>query len=613
MQYRSDIDGLRAVAVLPIVVFHAGMSALPGGFIGVDIFFVISGFLITSIIVREIDGGHFSLLDFYHRRVARIFPALFAMLAAAFVAALFIMLPQEIRAASREIAASLLFASNLWFWRTANYFDVSSDEKLVLHTWSLGVEEQFYLLFPVFLLACHRYGKIGLKYWIYALGAVSFVLSVVAVEMWPTAAFYLLPSRAWELALGAALVFAPRPVSGWAARSMGLAGLGLIVAGLLALDGGSAFPGAAALLPAGGAALLILSGPGSISSNVLSFAPLRFVGQISYSLYLWHWPIIVLYRLHQGQPAGALPVIGLIAASLAAAVLSRHLIEVPFLRMLRGARAGRVVAGGALASIVLAGAVLWVGRDVEDLRPYPGRVAEIARTADYANSPASVQQFRTGSCFLGDTAAAADFDAVRCATISETRRNVLVMGDSHAAQLWRAIAERHPAWNVMQATAAGCRPLLQTTGAAGCVGLMNKAFGEIVPRVDAVVIAGRWEMGDVEPLARTVRAIKAGGIDITVIGPTVEYRGQFPFLLARAVWHDKPGMVREGLRSGKRETDRRLGAAMAGEGVRYVSLWAIVCPEACRLYAPDGTPMLFDDSHFTLNAARFVASEFKLH
>lgn len=300
LRYRADVDGLRAIAVSPVVLFHAGLQTFSGGYVGVDIFFVISGYLITSLLLKENRSRSFSIITFYDRRIRRIFPALFAVMLLSALAGGWLQTPADFQQFGQSVIATSLFSSNVFFWWKAGYFDSASDVKPLLHTWSLGVEEQFYIFFPVLLFVLYRWYSERGKYLLVLLALFSFILSVYAVETRPSAAFYLAPTRAWELLLGSLLAFDLFPeFNSRILREVGsLFGFGFILFSVLTYSQNSAFPGLRALPPCAGAALIIHSGASGVSyiRNALSIRPIVFVGLISYSLYLWHWPLIVLYK-----------------------------------------------------------------------------------------------------------------------------------------------------------------------------------------------------------------------------------------------------------------------------------------------------------------------------
>src|SRR5262245_42092518 len=289
MKYRAEIDGLRAVAVLPVILFHAGLSVSSGGFVGVDVFFVISGYLITSIIIEQVERGRFSLLDFYARRARRILPALFLVVLCTMPFAWRWMVPGELRDSSQSVAAVSVFASNFLFWFHSGYFDRLAAERPLLHTWSLSVEEQFYVLFPVTFLFFWRLGT----RWLTALVVAVAVASLALAEYWQpwdaSAAFYLLPTRAWELSIGVLCALFQFKRGQLENEALSALGLVLIATSVVLYDQTVPFPSLFTLVPVGGAALVILfAAEHTRTARLLSTKPLVGIGLISYSAYLWH-------------------------------------------------------------------------------------------------------------------------------------------------------------------------------------------------------------------------------------------------------------------------------------------------------------------------------------
>jgi peptidoglycan/LPS O-acetylase OafA/YrhL len=341
LSYRPEIDGLRAVAVIPVVLYHLSPEWIPGGFMGVDVFFVISGFLITSIVLRESAAGAFRLANFWMRRVRRLFPALAVLLLATLLLGYFILYEAEWRALGSQLTAVLLLTGNIHMWKeTGDYWGSAADDIPLLHTWSLALEEQFYLIFPVLMVVLLRIGRKSVVPILLAGALASLAYCVVATGSAPATAFYLLPARAWELLVGCLLATATYRVPErfsrhrWAG-ALSLVGLLMLVASYFLIRSGAGFPGYKALMPTIGTLLVLAcTGPGrGVVGSFLSTRPLVFVGRISYSLYLWHWPIIVFWRLHTmedvSSPRHAIPIF---LASLAAASLSWHFVEKPFRR-----------------------------------------------------------------------------------------------------------------------------------------------------------------------------------------------------------------------------------------------------------------------------------------
>ncbi|CAN5154689.1 acyltransferase family protein [soil metagenome] len=356
LHYRPDIDGLRAIAVSSVVLFHIGAPHLDGGFVGVDIFFVISGFLITKIIAGEIERGEFSVVKFYERRIRRIFPALFAMLIVSGLIATAILMPLDFQEFSASAVATALFSSNIFFWLKSGYFDQAAELKPLLHTWSLAVEEQYYTVFPLFMaLTMKRW-----IHWRWALLAVtlaSLALSVVMVRTDPSMTFYLPFSRFWELLIGSLIAVGwPPAIKNLLARQgLSLLGLGMILYSIATYTAQTRFPGETALLPCVGAALILyadIRGP-TLVGRLLSLKPFIWLGLISYSLYLWHWPVLVFTRYVLMRPLTVIDKSAVFLAVMVLAYLSWRFIERPFRRARHVGPVALFAGAGVIATVII--------------------------------------------------------------------------------------------------------------------------------------------------------------------------------------------------------------------------------------------------------------------
>ena len=466
MQYRADIDGLRALAVVPVLLYHAGIPGFPGGFVGVDIFFVISGYLICGMINADIRNRLFSLGDFYKRRVLRILPALFVMFLVTSVFAYLHFLPVELEDYARSLASALGSVANIYFAGTAGYFDAPAETKPLLHTWSLGVEEQFYFIVPLLMLLVWRAAPKQARLLFAIAAALSFAAAVAVSFRNPTFVFYLAPFRAWELALGALLAigFFPAPQTTFGKNACGAAGM-LLLLGAIFLGSPSAPLLLMISLASIGSTLVIASSEGGVSAvgRLLSLRPVVFIGLISYSLYLWHWPLIVFQRTDQlllPDSSGVAAKLALVVLSVGIAFLSWKFVEMPF-RKARTVSKSMVfgIASMATASAVaLCGLVLFVNG--APFR-FPERVVAIASYLAYDPS----QAFRSGQCYLATNRQQLDIET--CMTPDARRPNYLLVGDSHAAHLWSGLSAAMPAVNIMQATASACRPAANVGLAAG--------------------------------------------------------------------------------------------------------------------------------------------------
>lgn len=331
MKYRSEIDGLRALAVLPVMLFHAEFAGVSGGFLGVDIFFVISGYLITRIILEDVSRGTFSISRFYERRARRILPALFCIILMTIACAWAWMLPAQYAVFARSLIAMIFFVPNLFFWRESSYFAADAAEQPLLHTWSLGVEEQFYLLFPLAILLLWRFGKRSTTLMLLIAAFVSFALCEYASRMMPSANFFLLPTRAWELMIGALCAFAHHEHAPRKQNLLALLGLGFIILSFITFGEQMRLPSAYTLLPVLGTALIILYATSdSWVGHALSLRPVVMLGLISYSAYLWHHPIFAFARIFNMHESTSFTLLALIGAALLLAALTWYFVEQPF-------------------------------------------------------------------------------------------------------------------------------------------------------------------------------------------------------------------------------------------------------------------------------------------
>ena len=504
IRYRPDIDGLRALAVLPVVLYHFQIWPFTGGFVGVDIFFVISGYLITSLIHGEMEAGGFSVAHFYERRIRRIFPALFAVIAVACIAAVVLLFPLDLIRFGQSVEATVVFGSNFLFKNSASYFDVVANRKPLLHTWSLAVEEQFYVLFPAILLLLRRAGRRAQFWAIVTILVLSLGLSIRQVSTAPDTAFYLLPDRAWELMLGAILAIGkfPLPSQRWLREILSVIGVALIAFAVFTYNTETLFPGAAAIPPCLGAALLIYAGSGgtSVIGAGLSSAPLVGFGLISYSLYLWHWPLRVFGQYAAFRDLMLYEKAALIALSVLLAYLSWRFVERPF----RGRREffsrKMIFTLAAVASVVLFAAGFAVTMNHGLIFRYPKQVQLILRQAVRNKPPVQdsclgrpIFESKKGQiCIFGSRSARAPSFAL--------------WGDSHATMLLPLIGDRALATgrNGVLISHGACRPALGVNSSRSddCDKVNQKGLKvlEAMPSVTEVILAGRWaESADGRP------------------------------------------------------------------------------------------------------------------
>ncbi|MBI4754070.1 MAG: acyltransferase, partial [Betaproteobacteria bacterium] len=630
--HRKDLDGLRALAILPVVSHHGGLPGFSGGYVGVDVFFVLSGYLITGIVAAGVAEGSFSFVGFYLRRAKRILPALFAVLGSGFVLGLFLLTPGELQSYGRCLVATVFFVSNIVFWSEGGYFDSAADFKPLLHTWSLGVEEQFYLLWPPLLLLLLRCGKSLRFSLLWGVLVVSFVAACLGVVFRPRPAFFLLPARAWELLLGAALalrmVRAPR--SGLAADACSVAGLALIAGSVLALERGSPFPGWNALWPCVGAGLLILAGEGAVvNRRLLSAAPMVWVGLISYSLYLWHWLLLSfanILTVGELAPASALILVG---AAAGLSLLTWRYVEVPLrTAVVRAPGISVMRYGAASLAVALVGGMAW------SLGGLQQRVSPaVAREEAFAAPNPYMYACDRSSLRVSHVDARCRFDP-------RVAPDVVVWGDSHADHFFVGVAERlrRAGKNAELLYVSQCPPLrpgstLVRAKASLCHEFNRRTLNYLraASNVEMVILAASWDdygraAGDAAgqgsagahleaDLGEVVRVLEEAGKRVVLLGRAPGAGFDVPRYFARAAMpvsfapSRPPFARRAAIVESMDPWKERLGQiARSARNARVFFPDEILCQrDPCRVRDDQGALLYRDRDHLSPAGSRFIA------
>jgi peptidoglycan/LPS O-acetylase OafA/YrhL len=615
IQYRSDVDGLRAVAVLSVVLFHLFKTALRGGYLGVDMFFVISGYLISAIIWREAETGQFSAVRFYDRRIRRIMPALLVLLLATTVASAVLLLPSDLLNYAKSLLATLIFAANVYFWRDTDYFSPAAEQKPLLHLWSLGVEEQFYILFPLLLLGLARYAPRRALPAIVLLTGGSLALNIGALFIGgATPAFFLLPTRAWELGLGAILAllplrFAPRPAAANCASWTGA--LSVLLAIAAPVESFWWFP--AALPAALGTALLIWGGTreSPAPNRALRLPPIVFLGLISYSLYLWHWPIIVLsqyYLVHPLSIAGKAAAFGSMAAC---ATLSWRLVERPSRdRRVSIRRVRSYAALGACVLVAAAAGLLW-SKGLP--RRLSAAASQINRAVD-TNYRCPVSDYLA----LGRSRAC----VMNLASRNPADADVVLLGNSHAqmyAPIWTSILEQR-GLNGLLVPANGCLPTVGVNISTDCLATARANLAQILglSRAKTVIIGLTWDHGRdglvdasgtsasnpndqalVSALDGLMDTLIRGGKSIVLIGPIAEPGWDVASIMSRDLAFGRP--VERPTFMAKASFMARFGSVIAHfqarRDIRFARPDRVQCPDDRCYYVIDGRSLFSDSNH----------------
>lgn len=527
MTYRPDVDGLRAIAVLSVIGFHLSRGILPGGYLGVDIFFVISGYLITSIIWREISAGDFSIVRFYDRRIRRIMPALLVVLFTTTVASSLLLLPIDLISFARSIFATLGFAANVYFWRDANYFSRVAEEKPLLHIWSLGVEEQFYVLFPLLLLLLARKTKEWASVSIAVLCVGSLFINALALKFNAyLPAFYLLPARAWELGAGALIALLPLRIIS-APRIMAVYGyIGVVLIVFCITTESTGWRLNHPFIPESlfvviGTSLVIYSGSHErhLVNHLLSWSGLVFVGLISYSLYLWHWPIIVFSKYYLVRDLTMPEMAAAVALSIVLAILSWRYVERPFRASTVAARTVRyAVLSCVIVISIAAGVILAQDGFPKRFDPAEAQLNSAVGT-HYRCAVSDYLYFEQSRACLLELPSHDPKDA-----------DIILLGNSHAMMYAPVLRDiiHDLSLNGLLVPATGCLPTYDINISPACIELANRNIDGIIKlkRARVVVLGTTWggidtESGKtmVDGLDRTINLLVSAGKKVVLIGP----------------------------------------------------------------------------------------------
>ena len=627
-KYRPDIDGLRAIAVLSVVGFHAFPEWISGGFIGVDIFFVISGFLISTIIFENLDKGDFSISDFYSRRIRRIFPALALILFFCYGFGWLYLLSDDFALLGKHIAGGAGFSANIVLWNESGYFNKAADVKPLLHLWSLGIEEQFYLVWPILLWALSKC-RINIKVIIILITLASFVANINLVTSNPVASFYSPLARFWELSIGAALAYILLYKKDLANSlrinndAMSIIGIGFCITSGLLLSKTSLFPGWWALLPTLGSTFIIFSGPQAwINKNILSSRVLVWFGLISFPLYLWHWPLLSFAYITVGEVSPYMRIF-LVALAIALAWVTYQFIERPI--RLGGRNVLKVTS--LVFLLLLVGFLGFNSFDRKGLEFRNRMLLEQATT--YSFDKVVTQRQRT--CFLMDIGDELTNFSKKCIRTDKPIKLVL-WGDSVGGSLYPGFSYLEGVDNrigVTQFTAAGCGGSLPTkTQSAFCTQANKLAISEILKlKPNLVIISKAWDPGptwtskevnslptspDFEAAKKTIEILRSENIPVLILGPTPRWTQDLSRLIYRywKVNHTLP-LVFYGkyLDMYPPFVDSALDKFSKENNAMYYSPYRRFCNnDGCMMIVPgeDKAPVAFDEFHVTAAAAIYV-------
>lgn len=621
MDFRKDLNGLRAIAVIAVLLYHFNPAWLPGGFAGVDIFFVISGYLITGIILRSLQHGRFSLWAFYTSRARRIIPALAVLCLVLLLSGWFYLLPRDYSELGKHIAASLGFVSNVIYWFEAGYFTASAHEKWLLHTWSLSVEWQFYMIYPLALLALSRVIVVQhLRWLILAACLVGFGFCVFASFKWPEPAFYLLPTRAWELLVGAVACVFPIKLQTLHQRTLERVGLVLMLTSFFVLSQQDVWPGYLALLPVLGAFAVIVAArqDSLITCNPFS----QWTGKLSYSLYLWHWPVVV-FMSYAGYLSDTPDLLIGIACAFALGLMSYELVE-KSAPATPGKLRWRLATVSALIGslFVAASAVNATEGAVFAMRSVS--VSDKARfVADYANRQKNLYETYWLKCDAFSAFTERGLSAIDpSCTEKNGRGGVFLWGDSHAQALslgLRTLLARNTPF--YQVASAGCKPSLTpdngraTAPRLTCNYSNRTALDSIrVLRPDVVVIAQK-DQHDKTRWGEIAARLKSYGVQhIILLGPLPQWSPSLPSVIANRHWGLQESHISDpALDQSIMATDRATRRQIDPQAVDFVSLIDKLCvANSCLVRLQDNSLLQIDSGHLSEKGSIYIVKNFVL-
>ena len=637
--YRPDIDGLRAIAVVSVVLHHALPEKFKGGFVGVDIFFVISGYLISSIILAGLNKGSFSFADFYAKRVKRIFPALALVLITTLTMGWFLLAPPDYKQLGKHVFAGSAFVSNFAFWREAGYFDANSVNKPLLHLWSLAIEEQFYMLWPMALVLLHKWRRNIIRV-VFVVILISFAVNLALVKGSPTAAFYNPVARFWELLIGALLAAMQTYRLGWSAvfrpgiwgngpdehherhhqRSNAYAWLGAFMLAwvLVRISPESTFPGWWALLPTVGTALLITAGPQAwFNRHILASKPFVWVGLISYPLYLWHWPFLAFSAVSHVEAPRVSSQLGWVGLSVALAWLTYKLIETP-IRFGRFNHRSTTVFLSALVAVIATAGFTTYKQD-----GFESRFPEIVRDMmSKGGRTAVVDGWRDGDCMLDFKFPAS---AYKDFCIEKKRPLIFLWGDSHAGSLYPGFKALQDSgkyqFGLGERTAAICPPVLGIEPRPLCKSLNDNAIEAIrASKPDVVILYAWWhnKRYDLRNLERTVAEIKKAGVPrIILLGAVPYWQKSLPLILLEE-WKKGPPTkmpplrLKTGLDPALESATKTMRERAEKMGIEFISGMQFFCnKDGCLTRVTDDAkqPLSYDYGHLSTSAVTYYVEQ----
>lgn len=600
--FRYDINGLRAIAVTGVLLFHYKIIYFKGGFSGVDIFFVISGYLMSRIIIGGINRNSFSILDFYGKRLKRIVPALLTLIAVLTIVCFFCFFPVDYKTSERNAAASIAFLSNMLYWKTTNYFFDAAEDNTLLHTWSLSVEWQFYLLYPFLLLGINKLFQKKTQYifCFICLTLFFFIAGIAWTKHDATASFYFLPSRAWEMLFGGMAFLSEDLIKEFKYKKyIAIAGYLLILVSIILLNSTS-WPNVYTLAPVIATFMVIIANHNDF--KLLQTKVVQFVGKISYSLYLWHWPIYVI-ALYIGIQLSLVNLIILMVIVTLLAYLSYRYVEI------REYKSNKLILGVGFILLLITASLSHFTTNNHLFKSSTSTISSYKET----HKKETAEQFAGVGCFLtkekGDINS---FNKSICINFDPSKKNILLLGDSHAAQYSQSLREilLKKDIHLLQATSSGCLPIINGAGEQRCTVFMNYIFKDFVAnnatKIDGVIIAANW-VNNITDTAKLMSDLKTTiaffsryKIQTIIIGQNETYKRNYPFL---AAWQNEynQDISNKYLDEDSYRINKFLNQNLESN---YVNIYNVASPKLSN-----NTPYMIDKDHFSNYGAGMVSNK----
>lgn len=598
--FRYDINALRAIAVLGVLLFHFKVPYTNGGFAGVDIFFVISGYLMSRIVLNGMSKNSFSILDFYKRRALRIIPALLALVTIVTFVTFFLFLPVDYRDLSKNALSSLVFISNI-IYSKVDYFALSSDNNMFLHTWSLSVEWQFYLILPIALVLINRYFRNDRNKFLLlfvSASVLSFAYSVYLSDQDPSISFYFLHTRAWEMLLGGIAFLCEDKIKFRFKSTIAIIGYLTLILSIVILREDMQWPGGYTLIPTIATFAIILCNQNSFS--VLKSGFVQFIGKTSYSIYLWHWPLYVFagyFALYSIEYAQLILMLGSIALGYA----SYNLIEkYDFSNVFKII----IPTLGAAAVLIIVNKLDFNDRLFEK---------ETLRVANYKEShKVEVDKLLTRECAVNfEMGEKPDFDSKLCFGLVDGMRNVILIGDSHSAHVSQSFRERflRDSTNLIQASFVGCMPILNKNGNQGCSEAVDYMYADFIPKnknkIDAVIISANWINADrkeelVPNIMTTIKYVESFNIPVLILGQSETYITSYASIAAREIEY-KTSFDKKFIDQESHKVNQVLKKSL---GSYYIDIFEVNTDKLNK----DNVPYMYDHNHYTRYGAEFVTN-----